>query len=717
MAMVQNILLIQSDYRAAKAVREALTNSRDRKFKVETVRSCTLGCERLLALGKQHSQAPEGISAVLMDLRLPDVSGIEAFRRIWAAAPQVPILILSSAQDESIAVTAVKSGAQDYLLKHRLDDYLLPKAIAGVIDRAAISEALFHEKERAQVTLNSIGDAVISTDTSGRVTYLNVVAERLTGFAALDAMDRPLEEVLKVIDAETRASVAAMAAAPPADDAGRKEPTHVLIRRDGSETPIEDSAAPIHDRRGEVTGTVMVFRDVTSARALSQKLSHLAQHDSLTDLPNRTVLSDRLSQAIIGARRYATALAILYLDLDRFKHINDSLGHAVGDRLLQSVAARLTDCVRKCDTVCRLGGDEFVIVLADVADARDAAVCAEKILKVIAMPHLIDEHELHVTASIGVVVCPEDGTEVEGLLQSADSAMYEAKETGRSNYQFSRIELNSKAVERQATESALRHAIARHEFELFYQPHIDLISRQITGAEALIRWRHPVLGMVLPTQFISIAEESGLIVPIGQWVLREACRQAREWQDAGLPTFRLGVNISSVELRSKDVVAGIAQVLSSTALDPRRLELELTETFLMHDAHSTRVVLDDIKSLGIQLALDDFGTGYSSLSYVRKFPIDALKVDRSFVRDLSTDESDACVVRAVINMGRSLRMRVVAEGVETLDQVNFLEAHGCSEAQGYFFGRPIPASAFADLLRSGCEPSLALPPVRAIRSG
>jgi diguanylate cyclase (GGDEF)-like protein len=392
-------------------------------------------------------------------------------------------------------------------------------------------------------------------------------------------------------------------------------------------------------------------------------------------------------------------LALLYLDLDRFKHINDSLGHLVGDRLLQSVALRLTECVRASDTVSRFGGDEFVILLAEVAHEQDAAVSAEKLLQSIQMPCVLDDLELHVTASIGIVVHPGDGTAVETLLQNADSAMYEAKNLGRNNYQFYRSDLNSSASERQLLESGLRRAVVRQELRLYYQPIVNLSTGGIAGVEALTRWQHPALGLVLPDQFISIAEESGLIVPIGRWVLREACRQAKAWRDAGLPDIRLAVNTSAVELRSKEFVAGVESILAETGFDPKSLELELTETFLMQDSKSTSLVLSAIKALGVQLALDDFGTGYSSLSYMRRFPIDTLKVDRSFVRDLTMDASDASVVSAIINMGRSLHMRVVAEGVEALDQLKFLKEHGCSEAQGYHISRPMKAPEFAHWIR------------------
>jgi diguanylate cyclase (GGDEF)-like protein/PAS domain S-box-containing protein len=696
--MPKNILLIQGNASDATIVRDALSKSSDSKFHVEWVSTCALGLKRLAAQGKQKPDGTTGISAVLVDLLLPDVAGIETFDRLFAAIPQIPIVILSSLQDAKSAKAAIQRGAQDFLLKERLDDYVLPKTLAAVIDRAAIAEALFDEKERAQVTLNSIGDAVVCTDIEGQVSYLNVAAERLTGWPKEEAIGRPLEEVFRIIDSETRAALPnPMSIATQQNRIVGLPPTCILIRRDEFESAIEDSTAPIHDRHGKVTGAVMVFHDITAARTLALKLAYYGQHDSLTDLPNRILLNDRLTQAISIAQRHKASLAVLYLDLDRFKHINDSLGHPVGDRLLQSVALRLSECVRASDTVSRLGGDEFVILLAEISQAQDAAACADKLLQAVRLPYVLDSHELHVTASIGIGIYPGDGTDVEALLQNADSAMYEAKDRGRNNYQFYRMDLNSSVNERQSIESGLRHAIERHELELHYQPIVSVATGSIAGAEALIRWQHPTFGFALPARFISIAEESGLIVPIGQWVLREACRQANAWHQKGRPLLRLAVNISAVELRSKEFVAGVAAILAETGFDPRCLELELTETFLMQDSKATAVVFDDLKALGVQIALDDFGTGYSSLSYMRRFPIDTLKVDRSFVGNITTDADDASVVSAVINMGRSLHMRVVAEGVETREQFLFLEERNCTEVQGYHFSHPLSAEKFAEL--------------------
>jgi diguanylate cyclase (GGDEF)-like protein len=464
------------------------------------------------------------------------------------------------------------------------------------------------------------------------------------------------------------------------------------------EAAIEDSAAPIHDRRGRVTGAVMVFHDVSTTRALSLRMSYLAQHDSVTDLPNRTLFNDRLTQAVALAHRHRQKLAVLFLDLDRFKHINDSLGHDIGDRLLQSVAQRLRGCVRDSDTVSRQGGDEFVILLCNVAHARDAAGCAEKILLTLSAPHQIDAHNLHVTASIGIVVYPDDGTNAETLMKHADFAMYHAKALGRNNYQFFESDMNLRALERQSLESGLRHALERQQLVLYYQPIVDLQTGAIRSAEALVRWRHPQRGLVTPAQFVPIAEESGFIVAIGRWVLREAAQQAQMWQDAQGSPMRVAINISTVELRDKDFISSLRAILIETQLAPHCLQLELTETFLMQDSKSIAAVLHTVKDMGVQLALDDFGTGYSSLIHLKRFPIDTLKIDQAFVREIATNADDATIVSAVITMGKSLHMRVVAEGVETREQFVYLKKLHCPEGQGHYFGLPVDAAEFTQLL-------------------
>lgn len=696
MPHTRKILLVEENAADARAVRDALTSSSPYALSVEWVKRCS---EAVRKLTPDAGRSAGEFAAVMVDLFLSDSSGLETFDQLFKVAPDVPILVLSSAEHEPIARQAVQRGAQDYLLKGRLDSYLLPKALGSMIDRAAHAEALFEEKERAQVTLNSIGDAVMSCDVSSRVTYLNKVAERLTGWTGDKAAGRPVEDVFHIMDATTRATIPnPMAMAIRENRTVLLAPNSVLLREDGVEAAIEDSAAPIHDRHGRVTGAVMVFHDVSTTRALSLNLAHQAQHDSLTDLPNRLLLDDRLTHAMMAARRRGAKLAVLYLDLDRFKNVNDSVGHDIGDRLLQIVAQRLLACVRGSDTVSRLGGDEFVILLSEVTAGEDAAVSAEKVLRAVSAPVDVDGHHLHASASIGIAIYPDDGEDAVSLLKHADFAMYHAKDCGRGNFQFFREDMNVRAQERQSIEDGLRLALERNEFTLHYQPIVDLWSGTPTGVEALLRWRHPHRGLIFPPQFVPIAEECGLILPIGRWVMHEVCRQLRVWQDAGLSPVRISVNVSAVELRHKDFVESVRQCLSDTGLAADYLELELTETFLLQDSASTMLVLNSLKSLGVQLALDDFGTGYSSLSHLRGFPIDTLKIDRAFVGDMDTNSNDASIVRAVIALGRSLNIRVVAEGVETAAQLARLQEQQCPEGQGYYFSRPVLADELPRLL-------------------
>ncbi len=644
------------------------------------------------------------VDIVLLDLGLSDARGLETVRRARTAAPHVPLVVLTGTDDESLAAQALQEGAQDYLVKGQSDTYdssrWLPRALRYAVERKVLEEALFAEKERAEVTLNSIGDAVICTDVAGNVTFLNAVAEKLTGWTRQAAAGQPMAEVFRVLDGVS--SEAASKPAPIDQNRSDRAPSNrILVRGDGLVISIEDCVAPIHDRKGEVTGTVIVFRDVSAARAMAKQIAHSAEHDFLTGLPNRMLLNERIGQAIALSPRRLSKVAVLFLDLDGFKHINDSLGHPVGDKLLKSIAERLMDCVRGSDTVSRQGGDEFVILLAELHSVENVAILARRILEAVAEAHSIDKHDLHITASIGVSVYPDDGRDAEALIKNADTAMYQAKENGRQSYQFFKPAMNARAVERQSVEESLRRALKREEFRLQYQPKIDLKTGAITGAEALLRWIHPTRGLISPTRFIPVAEECGLILPIGAWVLREACAQARTWLDQGLDFTSVAVNVSAMEFRKDSFLRALFETLSETGLAPKYLELELTESVLMKHAESTAALLQTLRDGGVKVAIDDFGTGYSSLSYLRRFPVDALKIDQSFVRQISTVGDDTTIVTAVIGMARSLKLRVVAEGVETLEELEFLRARQCDEAQGFYFSRPVPPEKFAELLRTG----------------
>jgi diguanylate cyclase (GGDEF)-like protein/PAS domain S-box-containing protein len=697
--MSRSVLLIEDKRPDGIAILRALNDTPGTPFLLEQVGRLASGLERLSRDRTKQATAPDRIAAIIVGLFLPDGEGIGIVDQLLQATPYVPILVIANLQDEDIAKQAVRRGAQDYLLKQRLDGYSLHKALESMLDRAANAEALFAQKELAEITLNSIGDAVLSVALDGAITYLNPVAESITGWRGDEAAARPLDEVINIVDGSTRIPVLnPLFLAIKQDKAFGLTPNCVLVRRDGSEAGIEDSAAPIHDRNGRVTGGVMVFHDVTKARALALRTSYLAQHDTLSGLANRALLHDRLSHAITAANRHRGKLAVLFIDVDRFKQVNDFLGHSVGDRLLQAVAQRLLTCLRDSDTAGRIGGDEFVVVLSEVSHSEDAAISADKLLVALSMPYTIDAHALHITVSIGIATFPDDGLDAELLLKNADVAMYHAKDAGRNKQLFYAKHMNRRAGDRQILEGDLRRAIAQEEFLLHYQPKVDLRTGQITGVESLVRWRHPAHGLVPAAPFTRVAEQCGLIVPIGKWVLGEACRQARAWLDAGLPAIQIAVNTSAVELTKAGFVENVRTTLSAFDLEPRSLELELTETYLAQEPEAIGLVLRELKTLGVHLAFDDFGTGYASLSCLRTMPVDTLKIDQSFVRNVTSDGDDAAIVIAMITMGRSLHLRVVAEGVETRPQLEFLIAHGCPEGQGYYFSRPVSADEFAVLL-------------------
>src|SRR5579872_1213454 len=698
---IKKLLLVEDNPGDARLLREMFKQQGLPRTELIHV-GCMREAEKYLA---QHTP-----DIILLDLGLPDAQGLQAVRRVRAAAPHIPLVVLTGLDDESQAEEALQEGAQDHLIKGQVDARGLLRALGYAIERKSMEEALFAEKERAEVTLNCIGDAVACTDISGNVTFLNLIAEKMTGWSWQEAAGRPMAEVFRILDAKHRETIPDPMELAVGQDRTMHLPSNcILVRRDGLEFPIEDSVAPIHDREGEATGAVIVFRDVSEARALTLKIAHSAEHDFLTGLPNRMLLNDRINRAIALAQRHHQRLAVLFMDLDGFKHINDSLGHPVGDRVLQSVTKRLMDCVRNSDTVSRQGGDEFVVLLGEVAQSEDAAITARRMLHAVALAHFIDPHELHVTTSIGVSVYPDDGLDAETLIKNADTAMYQAKENGRHSYQFFKPSMNVRAVERQSIEESLRRALERREFALHYQPQVSLTTGKITGAEALLRWTHPIRGPVSPAQFIPVAEDCGLILPIGNWVLREACNQTRIWQDAGLLLPSIAVNISAMEFRNENFLEGVFAVLGDTGLGPESLELELTESVLMKRAESAESILRALRAKGVQLAVDDFGTGYSSLSYLRRFPIDALKIDQSFVRQITTAPNETTIVKAVISMARSLNLRVIAEGVETQEELAFLQVNQCDEAQGYYFGRPVPPQQFAALLENGLPESVLQP--------
>jgi diguanylate cyclase (GGDEF)-like protein/PAS domain S-box-containing protein len=693
------VLLIEADPQVAAGILAELNSTTEERFHVEWVTELSSGIERL---------SKGGVGAVVLDLTLPDSHGVETFDKLFHAASRVPILILSEADAEEMARQAVQRGAHDYVVKNPSIGYRLRRVVSTMFDRRAaeaVVKALVLQNEVSKLTLDAIEEAVLRTDTNGNVTYLNRMAESLTGWRQGAALGRPVSNVLRIIDG-VGTSTTGEALENLKDEDRTATPTAnsstcILVRRDGVEFGIEKTVTLIHEQDGIVTGSVVAFHDVSAARAKSLEMSRLAQHDPLTGLPNRVLFNDRLTQAISLAVRQDKQLAVMFVDLDQFKKINDSLGHGVGDKLLQSVAERLVNSVRRTDTVSRHGGDEFVVLLSQIEHEEDAAVSARKILRALAVPHRVDNKNLDISVSIGVSTYPSDGPDAENLLSKADTAMYEAKKQGRNNYQFFRKDMQVRLADRQLLEGDLRYALGRNEFLLHYQPKFNLQTGQITGVEALIRWVHPQRGMVPPAQFIPIAEECGLILPIGRWVLLEACKQARAWSDSGLGIVPIAVNVSAAEFGDKDFISGVRAVLIATGVEPRNLELELTESVLMQDAESTMRTLGALKTMGVTLAIDDFGTGYSSFTYLRRFPVDALKLDQSFVQEITEDPGDATIVSAMIIVAKSLNQRVIAEGVETRAQLKFLQSHGCGEGQGYYFSHPVAAEQVGKLLETG----------------
>jgi diguanylate cyclase (GGDEF)-like protein/PAS domain S-box-containing protein len=689
------MLLIEDNPGDARLIKEMLQEKSAQKIELMHV-ECMRDAEKHLA--------ENSTDVILLDLGLPDAQGLDAVRRTHAAARGVPLVVLSGLDDESMAMQAMQEGAQDYLIKGQIEARELVRALRYAVERKSIQEALFEEQERAQVTLDCIGDGVISTDVSGNITFLNIVAEKLTGWSLHEVVGLPMATAFRVLNGNTRKVIPnPMIKASNQNRRGNLPSNSVLVRRDGTDIFIEDSVSPIHDHNGQVIGAVLVFRDVSESRAMADQIAHLAEHDFLTGLPNRLLLNDRIGQAIALAERNRGKIAVLFMDIDGFKNINDSLGHPAGDDLLKCIANRLRDCIRGPDTVSRQGGDEFIVLFQGVKKPEDAAIAAKRLLKSLAETYFMGPHNLHITASIGVSIYPDDGPDAETLIKNADTAMYQAKENGRQSFQFFKPEMNVRAVERQSIEEDLRCAMERSEFTLHYQPKINLTTRAITGAEALLRWTHPTRGSVSPAQFIPVAEDSGLIVSIGAWVVREACRQTQAWIVAGLPIGSIAVNVSALEFRNEDFLENLFATLKETGLDPKSLELEVTESALMKNAELSSTILQILRKIGVRVAVDDFGTGYSSLSYLRKFPLDALKIDQSFVRQIAESSDGNTIVSTIITMARSLHLRVIAEGVETPEELAFLMEQQCDEAQGYKFSRPVPAEQFETLLR--CEQS------------
>jgi diguanylate cyclase (GGDEF)-like protein len=559
---------------------------------------------------------------------------------------------------------------------------------------------------------------------SGIAGILCIVLSTLFGFHVAKRIAQPIRELERNVDSLAGGNYDAKVAVETQDEIGRLGGAFNKMAADLrlSHATLLEHQRSLEDRVAERTreldqSNALLVQEARERIQAAERIEYLAFYDSLTGLPNRAMFSKLLDQGITMARRYNRRLAVLFVDLDRFKLINDTLGHAAGDELLKEVANRLKDCLRKSDAVARLGGDEFVLLLPELEDEKHAIAVAHKIVAAIAKPFTVHDQEFRITASIGISTCPKDGTDERSLMKNADLAMYHAKEEGKNTFKFFSEQLNTASFERMALESSLRRALGRNEFELYYQPRIDLQTNLITGMEALLRWHHPDLGMVPPTKFIPVAEESGLIVEIGKWVLETACLQSQAWQKAGMPALSMAVNLSARQFADDNLLADVTETIQKTGMDPSQLELEITESMLMHNVGKAMKVLTALREMGIRLAIDDFGTGYSSLATLKQFPVHTIKVDRTFIRDLPNNTEDQGLTEAIIALGRTLSLNVIAEGVETKEQADFLRERACNEVQGFYFSKPVPSDQFAGLLRAqsitphdgiGAEPQPAL---------
>lgn len=562
-----------------------------------------------------------------------------------------------------------------------------------ITERKRAETVIQESTQRLSLLFQQTPLAVIEWDTNFQVVAWNPAAEKMFGYARSDAMGRHAMEL--ILPDSAKPHVAQTWESLLTGEGGFRS-ANENVTKDGKTIYCEWYNTPLRDNDGQVIGVASLVQDVTEQRVAAERITYLAYYDDLTGLPNRMLFKDRLSQAFIEADRKERLVGVMLLDIDHFKDVNDTLGHEAGNVLLQAAAKRLQDCLRPSDTVARFGGDEFAVVLADVGHVDDVVQVAQHVVDGFKKPFDIFGHELFVTYSMGITLYPFDDINVENLLRNADSAMYAAKATGRNNYQFYAASMTARAKEHLELQTGLRHALDKGQFILHYQPQLEIESGRIIGVEALVRWQHPDKGMISPAEFIPVAEETGLIVPMGDWILRAACLQAKAWQEQGLPYVRMAVNLSARQFKDPLFSQRVLEILNETGLDPQYLELEVTESILVDGLESVSAVLQDFKRAGITIALDDFGTGYSSLSYLKRFPIDKLKIDQSFVRDVLKDINDASLVRAIIAMAQALGLRAIAEGVETQGQFDFLDAEGCDEIQGYHIGRPMPAEQVAE---------------------
>jgi len=646
---------------------------------------------------------------ILMDVDMPVMDGCEACSklRLMPGGVSMPIIMVTGLDDVASVEKAYEAGATDFVMKP-INWIILAHRVRYMLRSAALSKELCQSKVKLanaqRIACLGWWEWDMKTETLSRSEHL----DNMLGLGAEELQD-PYALLLPIAYKEDQNLLREALN----DLLARKKSVSMncrIVLPDGSLRTINQQTEIAYDENGVARVAVGIVRDITEQKQAEDQIKFLAYRDSLTGLPNRRLFIEQLDLAVAQAERYGNKLAVLCLDLDRFKRINETLGQGGGDMLLTSVAKRLMQSLRKADyvsrtgfelletTVARLGGDEFVVLLKGAKEAHDVAKVAQRIIRILSEPFEVHNHEVFVSVSIGISIYPADGEDADTLISNADSAMYHAKELGRDSYQFYTESMNAKAFERLLFENSLRKAIKNQEFVLYYQPQVEMNSRKIIGLEALIRWRHEELGLLEPTRFIPLAEETGLIVPLGEWVMRTACEQNKIWQDMGFAPVPVAVNVSAIQWREKDWVNTIRRILSETELSPELLDVELTETAIMQDIKDSARSLSELKKLGVRLSIDDFGTGYSSLGYLKRFPLDALKIDHSFMAGIPDDADHSAITNTIISMAKTLRLDVIAEGVETEEQISFLLKNGCVNAQGYYFGRPLDAVEITKLL-------------------
>ncbi len=674
----------------------------DNLFTLEALLSRLNYCEIIPAGSGEAALAAtvdHEVDLILLDIQMPGMDGfqIAELLKMTDRTRDIPIIFLTAVfKAESFARRGYQVGAVDYLTKP-IDDNLLLSRVR-IYQRLAEQRHSLQDAENslrlAGQALDAMSESVMILDAKERIVAVNPAFRISTGYDSKEAIGQKAS----LLKSERHDKVFFDAMREELAKNGNWQGEIWNRRRDGEIYPEWLNASVVHAPGGGISHYVCIYSDLSSQEHVRQRLQHLAYYDELTDLPNRELFRDRLINTLARARRDDDKAALMFLDLDRFKTVNDTLGHAVGDRLLQEVATRLKQLLRETDTVARLGGDEFTVILFPIEDSDHVAQVAGRILESLQEPFELDGHTIHSGTSIGIGMFPADGTDYDDLLRNADAAMYRAKEKGRNNYQFYTMEMTTKAVERFILELGLREAMEEKRLRLVYQPLVDLSTGQVIGAEALMRWEHPTLGAIPPDRFIPIAEESGLILPMDSWGMAEACRQMRLWLAAGHPLSRVAVNISGYEIEHGNLMATTSRILEESGIPPQCLELEISEGFIMTHTERSLDALGSLYELGVGLAIDDFGTGYSSLSHLKRLPVSRLKIDRGFVKDIPGDANDAAIANAIVALGKSLGLSVIAEGIENEEQENFLRAKGCDEGQGYLFGRPLETEEFEKLL-------------------